>query len=68
MPSKWINHVLSYFRARRRKDPKYSYSSAMKDSRASYKSGAAAAPEKKKVKKRRGKGRRKVEAKIQVEP
>ena len=56
MPSKWIEHVKSYYRARKAKDASYRYSSAMKDSRASYKSGkAAAAPKKKGPRKRRKK-------------
>lgn len=45
--SAWVTHVTAYYRARKAKDKSYKFSSAMKDSRASYtKKGAA--PQKKK--------------------
>ncbi len=42
MPSAWVAHVKSFYQAQRKKDPKYKYSSAMKDARASYKKGGDA--------------------------
>jgi hypothetical protein len=56
--SKWIQHVKSYYLARKKKDPSYKYKNAMSDARASYKSVAAGGA-KKKPQKKRGKGRKK---------
>ena len=41
MPSAWVAHVKKYYSGRRKKDPKYKYSSAMKDARATYKKADA---------------------------
>ena len=61
MPSKWIQHVQAYYRARKKKDSSYKYSSAMSDSRASYKSAkSAGAGAKKKVQRKKGRGRNKL--------
>ena len=64
MPSKWVEHVKAYYRSRRAKDPKYKFSSAMRDSRASYtkigKAGKAGKAEPKKKVQRRRKRRKAV--------
>ena len=44
MPSAWVAHVKKYYSDRRKKDPKYKYSSAMKDARASYKKADKSEP------------------------
>ena len=55
MPSAWVAHVKKYYSDRRKKDPKYKYSSAMKDARASYKKADKSEP------KSKGKGKSKPE-------
>ena len=47
MPSAWVAHVKKYYSDRRKKDPKYKYSSAMKDARASYKKADKSEPKSK---------------------
>ena len=46
MPSAWVQHVKAYYQARKKKDPKYKYKSAMSDARATYKKKGAKAEEK----------------------
>ena len=41
MPSAWVQHVKKYYADRKKKQPGYKYSAAMKDARASYKSAKA---------------------------
>ena len=59
MPSSWVAHVKQFYQAKKKKDPNYKYSSAMKDARASYKKGGkaeASADEKAPKKRRKAKG------------
>jgi hypothetical protein len=42
MPSKWIAHVKSVYAAKKRKNPAYKYSQAMKDAKSTYKKKAVA--------------------------
>jgi hypothetical protein len=48
MPSAWISHVKSFYLKKKKKNPGYKYSQAMKDARSTYKKKAVA---KKKTKK-----------------
>ena len=43
MPSAWVAHVKAYYAAQKKKNKDYRYSSAMKDARATYKSGKSKA-------------------------
>ena len=52
MPSKWIQHVMKTYRAKKKKNAGYKYSQAMKDAKATYKSSAAPKAKKKGRKKR----------------
>ena len=59
MPSAWVAHVKQFYQAKKKKDPNYKYSSAMKEARASYKKGGkaeASADEKAPKKRRKAKG------------
>ena len=59
MPSAWVAHVKQFYQAKKKKDPNYKYSSAMKDARASYKKGGKAeASADEKAPKKRAKGRK----------
>ena len=52
MPSAWITHVKKVYAAKKKKNPAYKYSQAMKDGKATYKRTAAKAPAKKTRKKK----------------
>ena len=59
MPSSWVAHVKQFYQAKKKKDPNYKYSSAMKEARASYKKGGKAeASADEKAPKKRAKGRK----------
>ena len=59
MPSAWVAHVKQFYQAKKKKDPNYKYSSAMKEARASYKKGGKAeASADEKAPKKRAKGRK----------
>ena len=59
MPSAWVAHVKQFYQAKKKKDPNYKYSSAMKVARASYKKGGKAeASADEKAPKKRAKGRK----------
>ena len=45
MPSAWITHVKQVYAKNKKKNPNYKYGQAMKDAKASYKKGRAAAAE-----------------------
>jgi len=42
MPSAWVAHVKQFYQAKKKSNPKYKFSSAMKEARASYKTGGKA--------------------------
>ena len=47
MPSKWLTHLKAFYAKKKKTNPAYKYSTAMKEARASYKSGKDdAAPKK----------------------
>ena len=59
MPSAWVAHVKQFYQAKKKKNPDYKYSSAMKEARASYKKGgkAEASADEKAPKKRKRKAK-----------
>jgi hypothetical protein len=42
MPSAWISHVKAFYQKKKKKNPAYKYSQAMKDARSTYKKKAVA--------------------------
>ena len=44
MASAWIQHVKSFYQKKKKEDPSYKYSQAMKEARSTYKKKGSAAP------------------------
>ena len=59
MPSAWVQHVKKFYEAKKKKDPSYKYSQAMKDAKSTYKKKGAAAKEEAPKKKPRGRKKKK---------
>ena len=64
MASKWVEHVKAFYQKKKKSNPSYKYSQAMKDAKATYKKVGATATKKSKKTTRKSKKNEEEEEKV----